>query len=110
MHHQGSVTASARWWHHLSLVTISDVCLHMEAAAQGLGLATLPPAMRLQMCWLKPPAASGATAATAESSETAFKLRFEVDGMASVLLLVGILTRLFRYVRMFFTQTDPMIF
>ena len=59
---------------------------------------------------LKPPAASGATAATAESSETAFKLRFEVDGRASVLLLVGILTRLFRYVRMFFTQTDPMIF
>ena len=58
MHHQGSVTASARWWHHLSLVTINDVRLHMEAAAQGLGLATLPPAMRWHMRLLQPPAAS----------------------------------------------------
>jgi hypothetical protein len=41
------------------------------------------------------PAASAGVAAAAEV-EPAFKLRFEVDGIATVLFVVSVLTRLFR--------------
>jgi hypothetical protein len=41
------------------------------------------------------PAASAGVAAAAEV-EPAFKLRFEVDGVATVLFVVSVLTRLFR--------------
>jgi hypothetical protein len=44
---------------------------------------------------LKPAASAGAAAAAAEV-EPAFKLRFEVDGVATVLFVVSVLTRLFR--------------
>ncbi len=44
---------------------------------------------------LKPAASAGVAAAAAEV-EPAFKLRFEVDGVATVLFVVSVLTRLFR--------------
>jgi hypothetical protein len=48
---------------------------------------------------LKPQAAGKAAAASAvmDSNESVFKLRLELDGMASILLILGVITRLFRY-------------
>jgi hypothetical protein len=57
---------------------------------------------------LKPAASAGVAAAAAEV-EPAFKLRFEVDGVATVLFVVSVLTRLFRDWSTIFVVRDATI-